>query len=109
MMSPWPAALLTALRRGQLLVAEIPASTTDRRAWIAVYPLAPSADVGFNLFHREFDRAYLDNDWCVGPDDGMIDVRTAHEADETELSRRLADWSVNLEDLDYAHRSDYPA
>jgi hypothetical protein len=108
MTSPWPTALLAALRRGQLLVAEMPASTPARRAWIAVYPLATAVDAGFNLFHREFDRAHLDNDWCIGPDDGMVDVRTAHAADETELSRCLADWNVNPEDLDYAHRSDYP-
>lgn len=108
MTSLWPTALLTALRRGQLLVAEIAASAPDRRAWIAVYPLAAAAKAGFNLFHREFDRAYLDHNWCIGPDDGMIDVRTAHAADEAELSRRLADWSVNPADLDYAHRSDYP-
>lgn len=69
MTSPWPTALLTALRRGQLLVAEIPASTPGRRAWIAVYPLTTAAGAGFNLFHREFDRAHLDNDWCIGPDD----------------------------------------
>ncbi|MEU7909435.1 hypothetical protein [Actinoplanes sp. NPDC049118] len=108
MTSPWPSDLLTALRRGQLLVAEVPASTPRCRAWIAVYPPAAASATGFNLFHREFDRTYIDNDWCIGPDDGMIEVRTAHAADESELTRLLIDWNVNPEALGYAHRSDYP-
>src|SRR5687767_9686734 len=108
MTSPWPTALLTALRRGKLLVAEIPASTPSHRAWIAVYPLTAVATAGFNLFHREFDRAYIDNDWCIGPDDGMIEIRAAHAENEAELTQRLADWNVSPENLAYAHRSDYP-
>ncbi|MFI7066301.1 hypothetical protein ACIBL3_35265 [Kribbella sp. NPDC050124] len=108
MTSPWPTALLTALRRGQLLVAEVPAAMSDHRAWIAVYPLGHAAAGGFNVFHREFDRAYLDNGWCTGPDDGMIEVRTAHAADEADLTQLLTDWNVTPDELNYVHRSDYP-
>ncbi|MDP9815718.1 hypothetical protein J3R04_001688 [Spirilliplanes yamanashiensis] len=38
----------------------------------------------------------------------MIEVRTAHAADENELTRRLTAWNVSLESMTYAHRSDYP-
>ena len=65
-------------------------------------------ETGGPSFHREFDRAHLDNDRCIGPDDGMTEIRRAHAADESELVRLLADWSVSPAHLDYAHRSDYP-
>ncbi|GAA0794748.1 hypothetical protein Sya03_33240 [Spirilliplanes yamanashiensis] len=58
MTASWPTASLTALRRGQLLVAEVPASTPGHRAWIAVYPRVGASGTGFNLVHREFDRTY---------------------------------------------------
>jgi hypothetical protein len=80
----------------------------SHRAWIAVYPLTAAATAGFKLFHREFDRAYLDNDWCIGADDGMIEIRTVHAESEAELTQRLADWNVSPGNLDYAHRSDHP-
>ena len=56
----------------------------------------------------EFDRARLHNDWCIGPGDGMTEIRTARAEDVAELTRRLADWNVSPENLIYAHRSDHP-
>ncbi|MEU8264263.1 hypothetical protein AB0C02_27010 [Micromonospora sp. NPDC048999] len=108
MTASWPTALLTALQRGQLLVAEVIPSTPHHRAWIAIYPAGGPSATGFNLFHREFDRTYLDNDWCIGPNDGMIELRQARATDETELTRLLTEWNLNPRDLIYAHRSDYP-
>ncbi|MEU1686016.1 hypothetical protein [Micromonospora sp. NPDC005707] len=112
MTDSWPIALRTALRRGQLLVAEVPASRPDQRAWIAIYPLqtpaAATTGQGFNLFHREFEASYIDNDWCVGPDDGMTDVRTAHAQDEMKLNQVLTAWGIDPSQLTYAHQTDYP-
>ena len=105
-------ALRTALRRGQPVVAEVPASRPDRRAWIAIYPLqtpaAATTDQRFNLFHREFEASYIDNGWCVGPGDGMTDVRTAHAQDEMKLNQVLTAWGIDPSQLTYAHRTDYP-
>ncbi|GAB3175140.1 hypothetical protein FHX75_1341 [Micromonospora palomenae] len=106
-------ALRTALRRGQLVVAEVPASRPDRRAWIAIYPLqtpaaAATTDQRFNLFHREFEASYIDNGWCVGPGDGMTDVQTAHAQDEVKLNQVLSAWGIDPSQLTYAHRTDYP-
>ena len=109
MTSAWPTALRTALHRGQLLVAEVAASTPDRRAWVAVYP-RPAAEgpATFNLFHREFDRAYIDNDRCIGPGDGMVEIREVRAVGEPQLTEALAAWKVEPTDLTYGHRSDYP-
>jgi hypothetical protein len=105
----WPSALVTALRRGQLLVAEVAATAATRRAWIAVYPhRTAEGTAAFNLFHREFDRTHIDNDWCIGPDDGMVELRQAQAVDEVELAHVLAAWKVTPGDLTYVHRSDYP-
>ena len=108
----WPTALRTALRRRQQLVAEVPASLPDRRAWIAIYPIrhvAPTGDKqAFNLFHREFEASYIDSDRCIGPGDGMIDLRVAQAQDEKELSELLISWGVDPNQLTYVHRTDYP-
>jgi hypothetical protein len=102
----WPLALRTALRRGRLIVAEVPAAAHGRRAWVAIHPLTGGA---FNLLHREFDNTYIDNDWCFGPDDGMTEARSAHAGDEGHLGRILIEWGVPPDQLTYAHRTDYPA
>ncbi|MBM0256036.1 hypothetical protein [Micromonospora sp. 4G55] len=108
----WPTALRTALRRGQLLVAEVPAVLPDHRAWIAVYPVRrPAAhrdEQVFTIFHREFDNSYLDSDRCIGPDDGMTDVRIAQAADENALNDVLIGWGIDPGQLSYVHRTDYP-
>ncbi|SCL51021.1 hypothetical protein [Micromonospora chersina] len=110
MIDSWPTAPRTALQRGQLIVAEVPASRPDRRAWIAIYPLQSPAATGhgFNLFHREFETSYIQNGWCVGPGDGMTDVRTAHAQDEMTLNQVLTTWGLDPSQLTYAHRTDYP-
>ncbi|PWU48830.1 hypothetical protein DLJ46_11125 [Micromonospora globispora] len=108
----WPTALRTALRRGQQLVAEVPASRPDRRAWIAIYPIrhvAPTGDKqAFNLFHREFEASYIDSDRCIGPGDGMTDLRVAQAQDENELNDLLTSWGVDRDQLTYVHRTNYP-
>ncbi|MCZ7421547.1 MULTISPECIES: hypothetical protein [unclassified Micromonospora] len=108
----WPIPLRTALRRGQQLVAEVPASAPGQRAWVAIHPIRPSAPAGdkqaFNLFHREFDASYIDNDWCIGPGDGMTDLRTAQAQDENDLKALLISWGVEPGQLTYVHRTDYP-
>ncbi|WP_422733891.1 hypothetical protein ACN26Y_28620 [Micromonospora sp. WMMD558] len=84
----------------------------ERRAWIAIYPIRPSAPASekqaFNLFHREFEASYIDNDWCTGPGDGMIDLRVAQVQDEDELNELLVSWGVDPGQLTYVHRTDYP-
>ena len=108
----WPIPLRTALRRGQQLVAEVPASLPERRAWIAIYPIrhsAPASDKqAFNLFHREFQASYIDNDLCIGPGDGMTDLRVAQAQDENELNELLISWGVDPGQFTYVHRTDYP-
>ena len=100
MTSAWPTALRTALHRGQLLVAEVAASTPNRRAWVAVYP-RPAAEgpATFNLFHREFDRAYIDSDRCIGPGHGMVEIREARAVGEPQLTESLAAWKVEPKNL----------
>ncbi|GAA3961010.1 hypothetical protein [Actinoplanes auranticolor] len=105
MTDDWPLALRTALRRGRLIVAEVPAAAAGRRAWVAVYPLPEGA---FTVLHREFDNTYIDNDWCFGPDDGMTEARSARAGDEGRLGRILREWGVSPDQLTYAHRTDYP-
>lgn len=102
----------TALRRGQQLVVEVPATRPGRRAWIAVYPIRHPGPVGdqqaFNVFHREFETSHIDNDWCIGPGDGMTDLGVAHAQDENELNESLIRWGVDPGRLTYMHRTDYP-
>jgi hypothetical protein len=106
MLDGWPTATLTALRRGQLMVGEVEASQPRHRAWVAVYPIQGTG--AFNVFRREFDQEYIDNDWCVGPDDGMVENEAVRVANEDQLTEVLGRLHVRLQDLKHVHNSDYP-
>ncbi|GAB3247532.1 hypothetical protein [Kineosporia babensis] len=103
----WPVATRTALRRGQLMVAEVEASVPRHRAWIAVYSIPGSVGT-FNVFHREFDEEYMANDWCIGPDDGMLEHGFVRVTGEEQLVEALRVRNVQPSDLEYVHNSDYP-
>ncbi|MFC4017297.1 hypothetical protein ACFOW4_04980 [Micromonospora sp. GCM10011542] len=105
----WPTALRTALRRGQQLVAEVPASRPGHRAWVAIHPVrTASAEQAFNLFHREFDTDHIERGRCIGPDDGMAEVRATQATNESQLDQLLASWDITPSQLTYGHRTDYP-
>jgi len=114
--------LLNAPRLGQVLVAEVPAADVDRRAFIAVYPIHTSGDVdavqggwkkpvrdrGFNVYHREFARELMEAGRCIGPDDGIWEVRQQSVATETDLENLLRQWAVPADELQYPWSTDYP-
>ncbi len=121
-MTSLPAEKLNALRLGRPLTVEVPARSTDRRAWVAIYPehdtqndraaaeqwTRGARDRTFNVLHREFDRVYIDQDlWC-GPGDGMWEVRAAYCESEERLLELLADWQVDASQAEFVHRSEYP-
>lgn len=113
-----PVATVSALRLGQVLVAEVPAPI-GRRAWVAIRPASEPEDAAaqqqgwkrssrareFSVRHAEYLVEHLDG---LDYDIGMRQVADARVAGEEALWRLLADWGVAPSELDYPWRSDFP-
>ncbi|MEU8437791.1 hypothetical protein AB0F18_33835 [Streptomyces sp. NPDC029216] len=117
--SDWPTDKLTALRLGRRLVAEVPASRPDRRAFVDIRPAqsAPDAQAqaegwvrsdverSFRLDHWEYDRERMDGfDYDIGS--GLIG--SADVADESELNTVLTAWGIQPGLFVYPWESDDP-
>ncbi|MFE5492851.1 hypothetical protein ACFQ7Z_23280 [Streptomyces virginiae] len=103
--SDWPTDKLTALRLGRRLVAEVPASSPERCAFVDVRPGqdgrdARARDEGwvrsdagrpFRLEHWEYDRSRVDG---FDHDIGAALIRSADAADEAGLLAVLGEWGV---------------
>jgi hypothetical protein len=98
----WPLDRLTALRRGQRLVAEVPASGPGRRAFVDVTP-RPTA--GFRLEHWEYDVGRMDG---FDYDIGAVLLRTASVTGEAELADTIRAWQLEPDHFTYPWRTDDP-
>ncbi|MFJ3876212.1 hypothetical protein ACIPW5_01980 [Streptomyces sp. NPDC090077] len=115
----WPTDKLTALRLGRRLVAEVPASQPDRRAFVDIRPEESGLDVrardegwarsavdrGFRLEHWEYDRQLIEG---FDYDIGAALIRSADAADESGLSAVLASWGVRPGLFDHPWYTDDP-
>jgi hypothetical protein len=115
----WPEAKLTALRLGQRLVAEVPASRADRRAFIDITPVRTPADNEasrdgwkrtdstrtFRMQHWEY---HADRIAGFDYDIGSVLIRTATVTGEPELVNTLDTWQLRPEQLLYPWQTDDP-
>lgn len=115
----WPTDRLTALRMGQRLVAEVPATGPGRRAFIGITPIltpadAQACDEGWKLADTE--RAFRLQHWDYDGDRisgfdydiGAILIRTATPASEHELNTMLDAWQLHPDQFLYPWQTDDP-
>ncbi|MCL6737937.1 hypothetical protein [Streptomyces neyagawaensis] len=117
--SDWPADKLAALRLGRRLVAEVPTSGLDRRAFVDIRPARSTPDAqaeaegwarsdagrSFHLEHWEYDRERLDG---FDYDIDAAFVRSADALDESDLLTVLTGWGVRPHSFVYPWDSDDP-
>ncbi|MGW3401041.1 hypothetical protein [Streptomyces zhihengii] len=117
--SDWPADKLTALRLGRRLVAEVPPSRLDRRAFVDIRPVRSEPDIqardegwvrsdverSFRLEHWEYDRERMDG---FDYDFGAALIGSADASDESELNTVLNAWGVQADVFVYPWESDDP-
>jgi hypothetical protein len=110
---------LTALRLGQRLVTELPASRPGRRAFVDITPLTTAADAEarnqgwkraghartFTVQHWDYDADRLDG---FDHDIGAVLVKTATAAGEAELASTLETWHLHPEQFRYPWQTDDP-
>ncbi|MCX5161223.1 hypothetical protein OOK39_18345 [Streptomyces sp. NBC_00264] len=117
--SDWPTDKLTALRLGRRLVAEVPASRPDRRAFVDIRPARSAPDVqardegwvrsdserSFRLEHWEYDHEHMDG---FDYDLGATLIGSADAPDESELSSVLNAWGIRPGRFVYPWESNDP-
>ncbi|MEU2450757.1 hypothetical protein ABZ605_11925 [Streptomyces sp. NPDC012765] len=117
--SNWPTDKLTALRLGRRLVAEVPATRTDRRAFVDITPSQTSrdsearkqgwvpsdADRRFRLEHWEYDNELMEG---FDYDIGAVLIASAEATGESELVNTLTDWQLNPHQFVYPWDSEDP-
>ncbi|WP_211593485.1 hypothetical protein [Microbispora sp. H10836] len=115
----WPADKLNALRLGQRLVIEVPASQPGRRAFIDITPITTPADTQalqqgwkradhsrtFRLQHWDYDAERI-NGFDYDIDAALIRATTVHG--EPELTTTLQAWQLRPEQLLYPWQTDDP-
>ncbi|GAB3431898.1 hypothetical protein [Actinophytocola sediminis] len=115
----WPTNTLTALRLGQRLVAEVPASRPGRRAFVDITPLATAADADahthgwkradhartYTLRHWDYDTDRLDG---FDYDIGAVLIRTATATGEPALTTTLETWHLRPDQFRYPWHTDDP-
>ena len=115
----WPADKLTALRTGQRLITEVPASRPGRRAFIDITPVTTPADAqarqqgwkrtdharAFRLQHWDYDADRIDG---YDYDRGAVMIRAAAAADEAELLTTLQAWQLRPDQFRYPWQTDDP-
>jgi hypothetical protein len=115
----WPIDKLNALRLGQRLVTEVPASRPGRRAFVGITPVTTPADVQahrqgrkrtdrartFHLQHWDYDAERIDG---FDYDIGAVLIKAATAADEPELTATLQAWQLRSEQFLYPWQTDDP-
>jgi hypothetical protein len=118
-------AAINALHRYQALAAEVPATKVDNLAWVGVYPLDLGQEVTIQLLHSsgqrvpllsvrtyqvrrfEVDRSLVERDvWIAEPD--LQHKRSEFAYGDDDLSMKLMELGVSLEDLALPYKSNYP-
>ncbi|MEW1552077.1 hypothetical protein [Streptomyces tsukubensis] len=117
--SDWPTDKLTALRLGRRLVAEVPASRPDRRAFVDIRPAQSEPDArardegwvrgdverSFRLGRWEYDPQHMDG---FDHDHGAALIRSADAPDESGLSTVLDAWGIRPDLFVHPWESDDP-
>ncbi|MEV4600168.1 hypothetical protein AB0K15_22545 [Amycolatopsis sp. NPDC049253] len=115
----WPADMLTALRLGQRLVAELPASRPGRRAFIDISPLITAADTearGQGWKRADHARTFTVQHWDYAADRldsfdhdvGAILIKTATAVGEPDLTSTLEAWHLHPDQFRYPWHTDDP-
>ncbi|MER5569504.1 hypothetical protein ABT083_25305 [Streptomyces goshikiensis] len=117
--SNWSTDKLTALRLGRRLVAEVPATRNDRRAFVDVTPSQTPRDSearkqgrvpsdtnrNFRLEHWEYDSELIEG---FDYDIGAVLVASAEATGESELVTVLSNWQLNPRQFVYPWDSEDP-
>ncbi|MFJ8011078.1 hypothetical protein [Streptomyces sp. NPDC096339] len=117
--SKWPTDKLTALRLGRRLVAEVPATRTDRRAFVDITPRQTPRDSEAReqgWVHNDTDRAFRFEHWEYDGeridgfdyDIGAVLVASAEATDESELVDALTEWQLTPHQFVYPWDSEDP-
>ncbi|MCP2323375.1 hypothetical protein HDA40_001882 [Hamadaea flava] len=115
----WPTDKLTALRLGQRLVTEVPASGPGRRAFVDITPMRTPADTDawrqgwkrpdhartFRLRHWDYDADLIDG---FDYDINAVLVREATAEGEPELITTLKTWQLGPDQFLYPWQTDDP-
>jgi hypothetical protein len=110
---------LAALRLGQRLITEVPASRSGRRAFVDIRPLSTPADIEaasqgwkradhartFTLQHWDYEADRLDR---YDYDTGAVLVKAATVVGELELTTALGEWGLHPELFVYPWHTDDP-
>jgi hypothetical protein len=111
--SAWPLDKLSALRLGRRLAVEVPATRSERRAFVDITPGRVAADAqalregwthrstgrSFKVEHWEYDADLIDG---YDYDIGAVLLRSAAAVDEAELLAVLAEWQLDPNQFHYA-------
>ncbi|GIE88063.1 hypothetical protein [Actinoplanes regularis] len=109
----WPALKLAALRLGRRLAVLVPASQPHRWSFVHIVPSGRSADEAsirdgtvrsdsgrsFLITHWEYEADRLEG---YDHDPGVVRLRRAEAADESELLAVLREWRLPPDDFDYS-------
>ncbi|SDJ33951.1 hypothetical protein SAMN05192558_108119 [Actinokineospora alba] len=115
----WPTDKVAALRLGQRLVTDVPASRPGRRAFVDITPVITEADAEarnqgwkraddartFTLRHWDYDADRLDG---MDYDVGSVLIKAATAAGEPELAAILETWHLHPEQFVYPWQTDDP-
>ncbi|MGW7461909.1 hypothetical protein [Streptomyces sp. NPDC054797] len=110
---------LTGLRLGRRLVAEVPATRTDRRAFVDITPRQTPRDSEARAqgwVHNDTDRTFRLEHWEYASelidgfdyDIGAVLVASAEASDESELGDVLTQWQLSPHQFVYPWDSDDP-
>lgn len=93
-------------QQGKMVAAEIPASQSDHRAWIGVYPWTEKKPF-YKIRYFEVSRHVLEQGYDIAEPDLLNSQRlTAHSSDE--LAAILMRWLTDLNVLVQPYFCDYP-
>src|SRR5215213_5488728 len=115
----WPAEKQTALRLGQPLAVEVPASGPGRRAFVTINPVTTPADHQarqegwkradpareYRLTHWDYDADQIDG---FDYDLGAVLIQDATATDEAELITTLQSWNLRPDQFLYPWQTDDP-
>ncbi|WP_433245006.1 hypothetical protein [Actinomadura nitritigenes] len=115
----WPTEKLNALRLGQPLTVEVPASGPRRRAFVTICPVITPADRQahhegwkradhareYRLTHWDYDADQIDG---FDYDIGAVLVQGATATGEAELTAMLQAWNLRPDQFLYPWQTDDP-
>lgn len=96
------------VRRRMALAAEVRASQSDRRAWVAVFPVGkPNYIVQYFEVEADYLRKVEENEWEL-PENRLLNVERFPVTGEVELEHTVGQWLDDLDKLVQPYFCNYP-